>query len=67
MAKWVGPAGAGRQADMGEREVACDFLCRFLVLTYDFPTLNEWSQRNLLVYKYKMFLCWQYYFMIVIL
>ena len=48
----VGGAGRGRQAGRhGKGEVACDFLCRFLVLTYDFPTLNEWRQRKFIIYK----------------
>ena len=63
MAKWV---GQGRTEKLAEREgegesraIACDFLCPFLVLTYDFPTLNEQSQLKFPIDKLKMLVCWQ--------
>ena len=48
-----GQSGAGGEVGRGResRAIACDSLCRFLVLTYDSPTLNERGWKKFLLPK----------------
>ena len=62
MAKWVGRMGGkaraggevGRGRERESRAIACDSLCRFLVLTYDSQTLNERGWKKFLLHKLKV-------------